>query len=61
MSFGCSLSQVFTMSDEAKMRKESEFWSIMFLVIGVASFFANVIRVKSKFSCLLMHCSVSYL
>ncbi|KAL9972823.1 hypothetical protein ACROYT_G019202 [Oculina patagonica] len=35
---------VFTMKDEDKMKKESEFWSIMFLVIGVASFFANVIR-----------------
>lgn len=34
------------MNDKDKMKKESEFWSIMFLVIGVASFFANVIRVK---------------
>lgn len=51
---------MFTLKDEDKMKKESEFWSIMFLVIGVASFFANVIRVKFKFICLLM-CNYVYL
>ena len=28
------------------MKKQSEFWSLMFLAIGVASFFANVMQVK---------------
>lgn len=34
------------MRDTDKMKKESEFWSIMFLAIGVASFFANLVQVK---------------
>ncbi|KAJ7379512.1 ABC transporter B member 11 [Desmophyllum pertusum] len=40
---------VFTMRDTDKMKKESEFWSIMFLAIGVASFFANLVQDMSYF------------
>lgn len=35
---------VFTMNDTEKMKKESEFWALMFLAIGVASFVAQFIQ-----------------
>lgn len=33
------------MNDDEKMKKESEFWSLMFLAIGAASFLAQLIQV----------------
>ncbi|XP_068702225.1 ATP-dependent translocase ABCB1-like [Montipora foliosa] len=35
---------VFTFNDPAKMKKDSEFWSLMFLAIGAASFLAQLIQ-----------------
>ena len=36
------------MNDEEQMKKDSEFWALMFLAIGVASFFAQFIQVILK-------------
>lgn len=35
---------VFALSDNEKMKKESEFWSLMFLAIGAASFLAQLMQ-----------------
>lgn len=43
---------MFAGTDKDEMKKESEFWSIMFLVIGVVSFVANIIQVNLGFICL---------
>ena len=37
------------MPDNEKMKKESEFWSLMFLAIGAASFLAQLIQVRVEF------------
>ena len=37
------------MPDNEKMKKESEFWSLMFLAIGAASFLAQLIQVRVVF------------
>ena len=42
---------MFAGTDKDKMKKDSEFWAIMFLVIGVVSFVANVIQVNLGFIC----------
>ncbi|XP_015773938.1 PREDICTED: multidrug resistance protein 1-like [Acropora digitifera] len=36
---------VFSLNDNEKMKKESEFWSLMFLAIGAASFLAQLMQV----------------
>lgn len=35
---------VFSLNDNEKMKKESEFWSLMFLAIGAASFLAQLMQ-----------------
>ena len=37
------------MNDNEKMKKESEFWSLMFLAIGAASFLAQLMQVHVVF------------
>lgn len=50
---------MFAGTDKDEMKKESEFWSIMFLVIGVVSFVANIIQVNLGFICLeVVECKV---
>ena len=44
--FRLSNFEVFTSRDEEKVRKESEFWSVMFLAVGVTSFLTNLCQVK---------------
>jgi len=37
------------LNDNEKMKKESEFWSLMFLAIGAASFLAQLMQVHVVF------------
>ena len=46
---------MFAGTDKDEMKKESEFWSIMFLVIGVVSFVANIIQVNLGFICMFKY------
>ena len=41
--------KVFSLNDNEKMKKESEFWSLMFLAIGAASFLAQLMQVHVVF------------